>query len=222
MACAEDTYVRADLHSVADYHEACVENCQTILASHTLYKEEREVEGRDKLHNITPIIRQKRRLHERPITNLPNDPSQHLQSFRENLVVRDCFRVEGVVLGCHAAAHFEEFRGIGVVPGFFFFFFFLLVFAFLYRDGRARGGREGYNMPEIMASYCSHMGIPLRSCARAMISGRLWGEAILLFLRWDTWCWCWYCGGVVLRECREGKGVYMVVPACTRLPDGLS
>lgn len=45
------------------------------------------------------------------------------------------------------------------------------------------GEEENYIMPEIMASYCSHMGMPLRSCARAMISGRLWVAAISLVLR---------------------------------------
>lgn len=73
-------------------------------------------------NHIAPIIRQKRQLHERSISNLSNDPAQHFQSLREDLVVRDCSRVEGVVLGCHAAAvvaRFEKFRGVGAVPRFF-------------------------------------------------------------------------------------------------------
>lgn len=137
------------------------------------------------------MIRQKRRLHERPIANLSDDPTQHLQSLREDLVVRDRLRVEGVIVGCHAAAvvaRFKEFGVVWVVPGIYVRNLFLL------RGwGEREEGRERHIMPEIMHSYCSHMGTPLRSCARAMISGRLWVAAILIALGWDGGCWCWYC-----------------------------
>lgn len=53
-------------------------------------------------------------------------------------------------------------------------------------------GGENYIMPEIMASYCSHTGMPLRSCARAMISESVWMAAFFYCLRWDV---RYFCGG---------------------------
>lgn len=73
-------------------------------------------------------------------------------------------------------ARFKEFGVVGVVPGIFVRDLFFLW------GWRERRGRERYIMPEIMHSYCSHMGTPLRSCARAMISARLWVAAILVAL----------------------------------------
>lgn len=131
MACAEDTHVGADLDSVADYHEACVQDCKAVVVNiHSaihMYVYVSKGTG-DKLpvekailpnNHITPVIRQKRRFHKCPIASLPNDPAQHFQSLGEYLVVGDCFRVERVIVGCQAAAVvacFEKLGVIGIVP----------------------------------------------------------------------------------------------------------
>lgn len=108
------------------------------------------------------MIRQKRRLHERPIANLSDDPTQHLQSLREDLVVRDRLRVEGVIVGCHAAAvvaRFKEFGVVWVVPGIYVRNLFLL---------RGWGEREeGRERREERGTSCR------RSCIH---TARTWGH----------------------------------------------
>lgn len=94
---------------VADCYEACVEDCGAIATSYAhIIKYGRWIRGKTNLqskkaivsnNHVTPIIRQKRRFHERPVPNLPNDPAQPLQylvkiwSYGTVLVSKRCTRL---------------------------------------------------------------------------------------------------------------------------------